>query len=164
MRSWSYRPRETANLINPAFCCSILSASVSNYTQQDSRGMPFSLAFIVMPVILHKRTRAALPINTRTSLAAWLEEKPIMRVQFYERAISLKPFVSEAILFGLVHNWLTIDAGRLKSNLPDMRFKNSLQSLEGEARECVMRARLVGRWFAAAGSAETVMSLWEVRP
>jgi hypothetical protein len=126
--------------------------------------MPFSLAFIVMPVILHKQTRDSLPFNTRTSLAAWLEEKPIARIQFYERAMSLKPFVREAILFGLVNYWLTVDSGRLKSNLSDTTFKNSLKHLDGEARECVLRARLVGKWFSAAGSAETVMSLWEVRP
>jgi hypothetical protein len=162
MRPWSTRSREAANLLNPAFCCTVLSAVVSNYSSQESLGMPYPLAFVALPVILHKQTRNSLPFNTRTSLAAWLEEKPIARVQFYERAISLKPFVREAILFGVIHNWLTIESGYLRSNHTDSKFRNSLQQLNGEARECVLRARLVGKWFAAAGSAETVMSLWEV--
>lgn len=164
MRSWSTRSKEAASLFNPAFCCAVLSATVSNYSQQDNLGMPFPLAFIVLPVILHKRTRNTLPYNTRTSLAAWLEEKPYARIQFYERAISLKPFVREAILFGVTNDWLVIESGRLKSKLADSKFKNFLQHMDGEARECVLRARLVGKWFAAAGSAETVLSLWEVNP
>lgn len=162
MRPWSTRPKEAANLLNPAFCCTVLSAAVSNYSLQDNLGMPYPLAFIIMPVILHKQTRILLPFNTRTSLAAWLEEKPTVRIQFYERATSLKPFVREAILFGAANGWLSIESGRLKSQLVDSRFKNFLQYLDGEARECVLRARLVGKWFASAGSAETVMSLWEV--
>jgi hypothetical protein len=164
MRPWLARSKEVANLLNPAFCCTVLSAVVSNYSSRDNLGMPYPLAFVVMPVILHKQTRNVLPINTRTSLAAWLEEKPMSRVQFYERAISLKPFVREAILFGVTNDWLVIESGRLKSKLADSKFKNFLQHMDGEARECVLRARLVGKWFAAAGSAETVLSLWEVNP
>ncbi|WKZ35797.1 MAG: DUF6521 family protein [Anaerolineales bacterium] len=164
MRSWPTRSKEAAYLFNPAFCCAVLSATVSNYSQQDNLGMPFPFAFIVLPVILHKQTRNTLPYNTRTSLAAWLEEKPYARIQFYERAISLKSFVREAILFGIVNDWLLIESGRLKSKLVDSKFKNFLQQMDGEARECVLRARLVGKWFAVAGSAETVLSLWEVNP
>lgn len=164
MRPWLSRSKEAANLFNPAFCCAVLSATVCNYSQQDNLGMPFPLAFIVLPVILHKQTRNALPYNTRTSLAAWLEEKPYARIQFYERAISLKPFVREAILYGVTSDWLAIESGRLKTKLTDSKFKNFLQLMDGEARECVLRARLVGKWFAVAGSAETILSLWEVNP
>lgn len=162
MRPWSTRSKEIANLLNPAFCCTVLSAVVSNYSSQSILGMPYPLAFVVIPVILHKKTRNNLPFNTRTSLAAWLEEKPMARVQFYERAISLKPFVREAILFGVNHNWLVIESGLLKSKLPDSKFRSFLQKLDGEARDCVLRARLVGKWFASAGSAESILSLWEV--
>jgi hypothetical protein len=164
MRPWANRSKETANLLNPAFCCVVLSACVTNYSRENYPGMSFPLSFIVLPVILHKQTRDALPFNTRTSLTAWIEEKPFVRIQFYERAISLKPFVREAILFGIVNDWLVIESGLLKSRLPDPKFKHFLQDLDGEARECVLRARLVGKWFAAAGTAETVMALWEVRP
>ena len=164
MRPWLNRSKEVANLLNPAFCCAVLSATVANYSRKEYPGMPFPLSFIALPVILHKQTRNALPFNTRTSLPAWMEEKPFVRIQFYDRAISLKPFVREAILFGTAHNWLVIESGRLKSKLPDSKFKNFLQDLNGEARECVLSARLVGKWFAAAGTAETVMALWEVRP
>ncbi len=161
---WNARSREVGILFNPAFCCVILSSSVVGYSNQESRGMPFSLAYLVLPLVLHKPTRDALPMNTRTSLAAWLEENPSVRIQFHERVKSLKPFVGEAIIFGTRYNWLSIQNGFIKSSLSDTRIKGFLSKTQGEARECVMRARLVGRWMAAAGPAETVMGLWEIRP
>jgi len=164
MRQWAQRSKEAANLFNPPFCCAALTATIVNYFQEVNLGMPFPLAFIALPVILHKQTRNALPFNTRTSLSAWLEENPVVKVQFYERAVSIKPFVGEAILFGVHNNLLYFQSGRLRSYLNDDKVKSFLQKSEGEARECIMRARLLGKWFALAGSPETVMALWEVRP
>jgi len=164
MRQWAYRSKEAANLFNPPFCCAALIATAVNYFKEIGQGIPFPLAYIALPVILHKQTRNTLPLNTRTSLAAWLEQNPIVKVQFYERAISIKPFVREAILFGIHNDLLYFQSGSLKSYLSDNKVKSFLQNTEGEARECIMRARLLGKWFALAGSPETVMALWEVRP
>jgi hypothetical protein len=164
MRPWTSRSKEAAYLFNPAFSCAILTATIVNYSLKDNLGMPFPLAFITLPVILHKQTRAVLPFNTRTSLAAWLEEKPLVRVQFYDRAVTLKPFVREAILFGTTQNWLTIEAGRLTSSLSEAKVTKFLKETKGEARDCILRARLFGKWLALAGSAETIMALWEIRP
>lgn len=161
---WNTRSREVATLFNPAFCCVVLSASVAGYSTQEPRGMHFSLAYVVLPLVLHKQTRDALPMNTRTSLAAWLEENPSSRIQFHERVKSLKPFVGEAIIFGDRYKWLSIQDGYIKCSVSDTRIKGFLLKTQGEARECVMRARLVGRWMATAGPAETVMGLWEIRP
>ena len=164
MRSWSDRSKEAAYLFNPAFCCVVLTSSTVSYSIENKVGMPFPLAFIVLPVVLHKQTRKLLPYNTRTSLAAWIERNPISRVQFYERAISLKPFVREAISLGIQREWLSLKSAHLLSNLTNNDVRLFLNQLEGEARECLLRSRLVGKWFANAGSPETVMALWEVKP
>jgi hypothetical protein len=164
MRHWANRSKEAANLFNPPFCCAALVATVANYSQEINIGMPFPLAFIALPVILHKQTRSVLPYSTKTSLAAWLEQNPSVKIQFYERAVSIKPFVQEAILFGVNNNILYFETGRLRSSVQDNKVKSFLQKTDGEARECIMRARLLGRWFALAGSPESVMALWEVRP
>lgn len=164
MRSWAKRSKEAAYLFNPAFCCATLAATIVSYQQEAGLGLPFPLAFIAIPVLLHKQTRNALPFNTRTSLAAWLEEHPFAKVQFYERAISVKPFVREAILFGIRDNKLHFQSGTLLSSISNGKVKAFLQKTEGEARECIMRARLLGKWFALAGSPETVMGLWEIQP
>lgn len=131
----------------------------------DVEGMPYPLAFMLLPIVLHKATREALPQNIRTSLAAWIQEHTSVRVLFAERVISLKPHTREAILFGLLHDWLAFRAnGRLRTTMTGQDVNRFLRRLDGEARECVMHARFIGRWFASAGSPQTVLALWGIRP
>jgi hypothetical protein len=164
IRPWNQRSQETAYLFNPPFCCAVLTSAIGGYLQEDERGMPFPLAYIVLPVILHKKTRENLATSTRTPLAAWMEEHPEVKVQFYERAVAMKSFVGEGILFGIHNNWLTLDKGNLKTSLKSSKIQNIINKSEGEAKVCVLKARLIGKWFALAGSPETIMALWEVRP
>jgi hypothetical protein len=164
IRPWLTRSKEAAFLFNPAFCCTVISSSIVSYTLENHDGMPFPLVFIVLPIVLHKQTRNLLPFNTRTSLAAWLEKNPIVRIQFYDRAISLKPFVREALIFGFQRNWLTLNSAHIQSTLSNQDVRLFLDREEGEARECMVKSRLVGKWLANAGSPETIMAFWEVKP
>jgi Family of unknown function (DUF6521) len=165
MKQWNQRPREEANLLNPAFCCTALTSSIIGYMGVDVEGMPYPLTFMILPIVLHKATREAVPQSRRTSLAAWIQDNTSVRVLFSERLISLKPHTREAVLFGLLHDWLAFRAGgRLQTAMADRDVNRFLQRLDGEARECVMLARFVGRWFASAGSPQTVLALWGIRP
>jgi hypothetical protein len=164
MKRWEERTVEEAHLLNPAFCCAVLSASVVGYASEGSVGIPFVLSFLVLPITLHKRTRESLPRDTRTSLAAWLQQNAEARVGFAPRVIALRPHTREAILFGTTHGWITLSGGLLAPTVNERTINNSAQSLETEARECLRRATFVGKWFARTGSASTVMALWGVRP
>lgn len=164
MKPWPQRPIEEANLLNPAFCCVALASSVAEYASVDRVGMPYPLVYLVLAAALHKPTRIWLPRTTRTTLGAWLQEHADARVGFAERVIALKPYCREAILFGALRNWLTMtDEGRLLAG--DVgAVERAVRVLDGEARECTRAARLVGRWFARAGTPQTVMAYWGVRP
>lgn len=35
---------------------------------------------------------------------------------------------------------------------------------EGEVRECILRARVVGKWLSNSGTTETIMGLFGVKP
>lgn len=168
MKPWDQRPAEEANLLNPAFCCVILTSAVVGYMDIDKAGMPYLLSFIVLPIVLHKETRELLPRTIRTSMGTWLQENMSVRILFAERAISLKPYTHEAIMFALFHGWLSINAkGKLQSTKNDTdvnRFLRKLDDGTGEVRDCIQRGRFVGKWFASAGSLQTVMTLWGVRP
>lgn len=165
MRSWSERPQEEAYLLNPAFCALLLWRAVSGFSGAASAGMPFVLAYMVLPVVLHKATRDALPRDTRTSLAAWLENNGALRVRFAERAQSLVPFVREGLLFGTLHGALAIDEhGRLLAARRVQGITAYTQRATEEVRDCVRRAEFIGRWFANAGSETTLMALWGTRP
>jgi hypothetical protein len=166
MKSWKERPTEIANLLNPAFCCVTLTSTVIGYTSEDKQeGLSLPLAFIALPTVLHKATRESLPYTTRTPLATWLQEQAHVRVQFYERVCALKPYTREAILFGVLHKWLTLDRhATINTTMSNSSVNRFSRKLEGEARECVMRARVVGKWFALAGTPQTVMALWGIKP
>lgn len=165
MKTWTARPKEEAYLLNPAFCCTTLSAAMWGYTDVKGQGLHFPLAFMVLPIVLHMPTRKALPPNTRTSMAAWLQDNTNARVEFYERLVSLKPHTKEAIHFGMLVKWIVpVTGGLLQTKLDEREINRTIRNLADEARECVMRARFLGKWFAAAGPAHTVMALWGVRP
>lgn len=165
MRTWATRSKEEAYLLNPAFCCTTLAAAVVGYASARKEGVPFPLVFMVLPIVLHKPTRGALPPNTRTSMAAWLQENSVARVLFYERLVSLKPFTKEAIQFGILFDWIVArEGGLLETTLSESDINRAIRKLADEARECVMRARFLGKWFAAAGATHAVMAFWGVRP
>lgn len=165
MKKWNERSSEAANLLNPAFCCAILTSSVIGYNITKDEGFPLPLAFIALPIVLQAKTRQMLPITTRTSLGAWIRNNADLRLSIQDRIIPIKPYVQESILFGLLHDWLLLDEkGRLITPKTKNDVNKFLRELEGETRDCIKRSNFVGRWFAKAGSTETVMALWGVRP
>jgi len=94
----------------------------------------------------------------------WLQNNAAARVLFYERLMSLKSFTNEAILFGCERGWLVIDTdASILSNQRETAIRRSLQSLDDEPKDCVLKAMFIGKWFAAAGPASTVMALWEIQ-
>ena len=165
MKTWIARPKEEAYLFNPAFCCTTLSAAMWGYASVRDEGVPFSLAFMFLPMVLHKPTRENLPPSTRTSMAAWLQDNSEARVLFYERLVSLRPHTREAIHFGMQLGWImSRSGGLLETTLNTSAVTRTARALSDEARECVMRARFLGKWFAGAGATHTAMAFWGVRP
>ena len=165
MKTWTRRSKEGAYLLNPAFCSTTLTATIFGYSSVNDTGLPFPLVFSVLPIVLHKPTREALPRDTRTSMASWLQGNPFARVLFYERLISLKPYTWEAVHFGILYDWIAPKSGGLlETTINESDIGRIERSHAAEARECLMRARFLGKWFAKAGAVQTVMALWGVRP
>lgn len=162
--NWQDRPKEILHLFNPAFCCTVLVASVVGYQNNNRFIMPFQLAYLIYPLIFHKNTRNLLPASSRTALAGWVEENPIHKVGYYENLMALKPFVGEAIVFGSHHRWLSYNNGMILTNIKDSQITTISTKSEGEVRECILKARMVGRWFSNAGTPETVLDLLGVKP
>jgi len=127
--------------------------------------MSYVLAFVAVPMTLHKPTREALPRSVRTSMPAWIEENTYFRVGFAERARSLAPFVREALLFGAVHGLFAFDDEHRIVPAPQPRaLSGYLRGTTDEVKECVKKAKFIGGWLAASGSVETTMAFWGVEP
>lgn len=161
MTPWDDRPPEVANLFNPAFCALLLRHAVKDYARERGEGMPLGLAALVLPVVLHGRTRDALPASTITHLHAWLEDNPEVQVGLAQRVDSMAPYTREATLFALQRRVLSVADGLLTA--PSVRLQAYTPDPGSEAESCIRRAGFLGRWFAKNGSPATVLALWGLR-
>lgn len=162
---WTERPTEVANLLNPAFTGAALRLAVAGYFGEAKAGMPFELAFLVLPFALHGATRSRLPRAVSTLLHTWLQENRDVVVQFPERTQSLVPFTREAIVFNCQRDVLALDdEGAIHPGEAKLKKVASYKTISNEIKEVLSRAEFVGRWFALSGSPVTILTLLGVRP
>lgn len=163
---WAERAQEEANLLNPSFLSVLIERLAAGHRERVGRGLPWPLIYLGIPVVLHKPTRDALPGNVNTSMAAWTRQHPLQVGSLPPRAQSLRPLISEALLFGLTRREVTRDGATL---VPPERRRRRPPGLElrdptDDFRDCVTKATFIGRWCADSGLPATVMALWGVRP
>jgi len=157
--SWTQRPQAGAAFLNPALLAAVTATAARDYEREASgRLMPWPMAFVVAPLVLHRPTRRALPTSTRTHLPNWVADHPALVAGLAARSTSLTPAVREGLRFGLRHQMLTIEQGSLKSRIP------SKSRTEGELSDLIKAASLIGRWTAKSDNPSTVFALLGVRP
>lgn len=162
--SWSDRPIEQARLFNPAFLAALIWACARGYDSINNQGIPYPLLFVAIPVVLHKPTRTRLPRAISTSLATWLGENPQVHIHFVQKATSLVPLVKEAILFGTNGQLLEVSSSQIIATSQPRSMNGFLRQATDEVKDCMAKAKFVGRWFASSGDYITVMALWGVTP
>ncbi|WP_435113701.1 three component ABC system middle component [Nocardiopsis synnemataformans] len=161
MTSWAKRSPIAAVMVNPALIATILAAAADGHYKENKQGMPWSLSFVVVPMVLHLPTRRALPNSTRTHLSAWTAKNPVMRSGFPARAQELVGPVKEGTRFGLAHGALKfVGEGRLRSAYRKPRGFQTPEELDRILR----KANLVGRWLAKVDSPVTVFAVLGVAP
>lgn len=162
MREWKTRTKEVAYLLNPAFCGRILYGAVKKYNEISNRAFPFPLIYLVLPLVLHKNTRRL--INSKTAMLVWVQKYPELFIGFAQRASDLVEITNEAVELllqsGLLQ--LTNEAG-LQVN-KTIRAMSKTRFTDDEIKECVDKSEHVGKWFAVAGSTETIYISLGVRP
>ena len=149
-------------MLNPAFCSLLLRAAAQAYSARGLSHLPAALSFLVLPIVLHRPTREIMPSTARSKMHVWIRENPIVRIGFARRAIELVPYTREALLFGLVHGSLRLSSdGAVGAGTAGDAFAPAALT---EARSGLDSAVLLGKLFAAAGDAGTVLVAWGVRP
>jgi hypothetical protein len=162
--SWLRRPKEEAYLFNPAYCAALVRLAADGYAKVQPEGLPFELAFVILPVLLHEPTRASLPRTRRTSFVAWAETKPLVRVGARDRIAGLVPTTREAVLFGAVHRMFQVRGARVVPCGRQFRVKRSIREATADTSAAFKRAEFLGDWLARAGSSATVFALLGVQP
>jgi len=166
MEFWPKRAVEEANLFNPAFCATLLAKAADEFAKKAGMPLPFALAFLVLPVVLHQGTREALPGSTITSLLPWIQDNREQLVDFAVRVQRLREITREAILFAAQHESLALTqqgdivVGPKRKSVTERRTG----LFTSEVRQCVDRAGFIGRWFAAAGTTATIYAAWGIAP
>jgi hypothetical protein len=163
VKPWKKRPIEEANLFNPAFCGEVLRRAIGIYNGNSQNTFPYPLVFLVLPIVLYRKTREVISPRTQEQLHVWLQNNPSVRVGFAERAKSLVPITNESLNFLLQINNVILDdtAGLcLRYNLRQIRPPLG----DEEIRDCFKKGEIVGRWFARAGSVANIYTMWGVKP
>ena len=161
---WVERPPEQARLLNPAFIGATVWSCARGYSSTNDEDLPYALAFVAVPIVLHKTTREGLPRSTRTSMASWLAENARAHVGFADRAGALVPLVKEAVLFASTGALLTVNDGCLIAGHRPRSMARFEREAMNEVKACIKKAEFVGKWFAGSGDYATVMALWGVAP
>ena len=87
------------------------------------------------------------------------------RGRIASRARLLVSFTKEALILGGMHGFIRIKGGKLHADVTWKKVVTQvLKESSDEVRGCAKRAEFVGKWFAEAGSAATVLALIGVRP
>jgi len=165
MNPWIARPVEERGLLSPSFFSCLLWHASLGYWGVAALPIPFEISFLVLPMVLHRETREALPKTISTSLAVWIGDNPLSRSHVAVRARTLAPFTKEAMMFGGIHGLFDMTGGPITANTSwKKRITTEMKTSTDEVRTCFKRAEFIGRWFASAGSAETVIAILGVRP
>lgn len=165
MAAWSERPVDLANLLNPAFTGALLRMAVDGYARETGTGMPFPLAFLVLPFSMHHGTAERLPRQVTTLLQTWLQENRDVLIKLPDRVRTLVPFTREAVVFAAQRDVLGVgEDGALIAGDKRLSGLSVFEPQSDEVKEAIKRATFVGRWLALSGSPATLYALLGVRP
>ena len=145
MRAWNDRPTEVAALFNPAFSALLIREGILGFTGQNPNGMPYPLVFILLPIVLHKATRLALPKSVATKMHPWIQQNQEARIGFSDRCVGIREYTREAILFASASGLVTF-SNDATLHAPRQRLKRLSWPTDSESAICRERARFVGRW------------------
>ena len=162
MKNWESRATEIAYLLNPAFCGRIIYYAIKTYEQESKHPMPFPLVYLILPLVLHRKTRER--IKSVTQMQIWIQRNPDMLIGFADRAKSMVQITNEAVEFLMQSGTVTLtnnaelELAQLFKSLSASKYTNE------EIKECISKSSSVAKWFAKAGTVETIYISWGVRP
>lgn len=167
MERWQDRPLEERHLLNPAFCATVLWHAAKGATDQSnsSRYLTFMEAFLILPLVLHERTRDVLPIRISSSLPVWVSSQPLLISTLPMKCKSLTPYTKEAILYGGANGVLQLGGPSLLAEASCARsISKTMRSSTAEVQECMKKAQFLGKWFSHTSDPITILTLFGVRP
>jgi hypothetical protein len=162
--AWEERPAEEARIFNPAFCGELMGRAVCEYHRTRQVALSMVIAFLILPLTLHKPTRDALPGRANTAFAGWIAENAALLAELPERAIRLRPISREALIFAVRHQLLALGGGGLAPGAKPVRLNARPSVTTDDVSAARSTAGLLGRWFAAQGTQASILQGMGVAP
>lgn len=162
MKNWGNRATEIAYLLNPAFCGRIIYHAIETYQKESKRPMPFPLVYLILPMVLHRKTRER--IKSVTQMQIWLQRNPEMLIGFADRVKNMVPITNEALEFLMQGGIVTLTNNAELELTQLFKSLSSSKHTNDEIKDCISKSSSVAKWFAKAGTVETIYISWGVRP
>lgn len=158
---WGERSRVPAAMFNPALLAAVTATAAEQYGQQRPAGMPWPLAYLICPLVLHTPTREVLPRTSRTGLAKWVSDHEALSAGFPARASQLAIHVREGLRYGLRAEAFTLTPS---ATLHSPALPKVATATPGDLAAIIRGAGMLGRIFARTGDAATVFGTLRVQP
>ena len=162
MKNWENRATEIAYLLNPAFCGRILYHAIKSYQEESKRPMSFPLVYLILPLVLHRKTRER--IKSVTQMQIWIQRNPEMLIGFADRAKNLVSITNEAVEFLMQSEIITLTNNAELELAQLVKSINSSKYTNDEIKDCINKSSSVAKWFAKSGTVETIYVSWGVKP
>jgi hypothetical protein len=162
--AWAVRPPEEARNFNPAFCAELIARTVGEFHKARQKPLSIATAYLVLPLVLHKPTRDALPSRANAALGTWIAENNPMLAEFPRRANRVQSVSREALLFAIRHQVLKIQGGGLAPGDKPIRLSSRPTPSTDDVDEARAAAMLLGRWFAGQVTESAILQGLGVTP
>ena len=149
-------------MFNPALISVTIATAANQYEETAGFAMPWPLAHLVTPLVLHRPTREGLPRTKATSLAKWAGDNTVLVAGLPARARQLAPYVREGLRFGLREGTIELVDGDALRSLAETQI--NVRKVDGDLAVIYRAAGMIGRVFGRTGSAATVFAALHVQP
>lgn len=163
MNKWNARSDEIAYLMNPAFTGMLIYLVINEYLKQSKDGFHFSLIYLVLPILMHKKTRGI--VNSRSNMVKCIHENQELIIDFPKRVNSLIDFTHESIEFLLSRKIIAFFGDKIKicQKIASKKL-TELCGSDKEIKECFLKAANLARWFFNMKTEENIYIAWGIRP
>lgn len=161
--AWEERNTIVANLFNPAFCGEVIRVVINSYNRHTKNIFPFAFSFIILPILLHKKTRDKMPRTIRTYFFVWVEENDNLFFDFSLRTKSMVKYTKEALQFLLAYQKIVITReGEIATSIEKVKLINK-EDFE-EYNEIIKKAEMLGKWLATTSDVKSIYSFFRITP
>jgi hypothetical protein len=148
---------------NPALGAYTIWRFGLGFQSEDGRPVALPLAFLLLPLVLHRPTLGMISSTQRASglalFAAKLGQERENLLAVHERALTLRGLTLQSIAMGIGQRLLTLDyvSATIRANLPEPTTRNPV--LPERIRNFSVAAEKVGYWFSKLGTHQVASTL-----